>query len=112
MMTNQSTITEQEIRDQRIAAQFKEVKESTRQIIVPEFDGASAEEIIELYHFMTEVEKDEFDLLLRAAPQRSLMAHQIVPWDLPFWEVMVLIGGRGTGKTVCGASADRDWETI
>jgi predicted phage terminase large subunit-like protein len=68
----------------------------------------SAEEIAEIYNEMTEVEKREFDLLLRNSPPRALMPHQEVPLVEMWWEVMLLVGGRGTGKTVCGATAVRN----
>lgn len=67
-------------------------------------------ELEQLYQTMTQKERDEFDALLSTAPPRVLLPHQVVPdpW-VPnrWWENMVLIGGRGVGKTVTGAFAAR-----
>jgi predicted phage terminase large subunit-like protein len=67
----------------------------------------TTEEIQELYTNMSHEERQEFDLLLRNSPPSALMPHQIVPIDNPWWEVYVLVGGRGVGKTVAGAHAVR-----
>jgi phage terminase large subunit-like protein len=64
-----------------------------------------------LYDAMTETERDEIDSLLITAPPRNLMRHQAVPDPSAFdrwWEVFLLIGGRGTGKTVSGAYEARN----
>lgn len=78
-------------------------------IIDPSFeiDDLSIEEIEAAYHLLTPEEKQHFDDLLRNSPPRSLMPHQAVPTNLIWWEVFLLVGGRGTGKTVCGASETR-----
>lgn len=74
----------------------------------PSILGFTAEEMSELYADMTPVERHEFDALLRNTPARSLMPHQVVPLDETWWEVMLLVGGRGVGKTVTGAFAVRE----
>jgi phage terminase large subunit-like protein len=65
------------------------------------------EEILELYEYADERQRREIDLLLRSqgGPENALLPHQIVPFQRDDWEVMALEGGRGTGKTVCGATA-------
>lgn len=65
-------------------------------------------EIEEIYASMTPEEMAEFDSLLRTAPPRNLMPHQTVPIHLLWWEVYLLVGGRGTGKTVAGAYETRN----
>lgn len=67
----------------------------------------STEEIMELYNAMTIAEQSEFEALLRTSPPRALMPHQVVPHWETWWEVYVLVGGRGVGKTVAGASEAR-----
>lgn len=64
--------------------------------------------ISDLYHDLTPEEKSEFDALVKASPPRALLPHQLVPINEQWWEVFLLIGGRGTGKTVTGASAVRE----
>jgi predicted phage terminase large subunit-like protein len=66
------------------------------------------EEIQELYAVMTIEERQEFDILLRNSPPRALMPHQAVPIDIDWWEVYLLVGGRGVGKTVAGAYEARN----
>lgn len=67
----------------------------------------TSDEVLAIYEMMNEIEKDEFDKLLRNSPPRALMPHQIVPDDQQWWEVFLLVGGRGVGKTVTGASEAR-----
>jgi predicted phage terminase large subunit-like protein len=67
----------------------------------------SVEEIEEIYSLMTPEEQVNFEQLLRSAPPRSLMPHQLVPIHEMWWEICLLVGGRGTGKTVTGASETR-----
>lgn len=63
----------------------------------------SKDEISELIGEMTPLERAEFDRLLKHAPKRQLLPHQIVPFWRQDWECMLLVGGRGVGKTVCGS---------
>lgn len=63
----------------------------------------SLEDINNEYENLTPAEKQELDSLLRTAPPTNLMPHQQVPINLTWWEVYLLVGGRGTGKTVAGA---------
>jgi phage terminase large subunit-like protein len=72
-----------------------------------EFEGLpDPEELLDLYQHLDPFEQREFDKLLAAqgGMEHPLMAHQIVPWWRDDWEVMALNGGRGVGKTVCGAT--------
>jgi len=62
----------------------------------------------ELWEVMTESERREIDVLLKTAPARALMPHQIVPWGKDWWDIFMLIGGRGVGKTVAGVFACRE----
>lgn len=74
-------------------------------------DRLSVEQILEVYEFLTDKEKAEVDAILRVSPPTNLLPHQIVPnpqQKQRWWEVYLLIGGRGTGKTVAGAFAVRD----
>lgn len=71
-------------------------------------DQFTEEEIRFALDNMTEDERRDFDALLRNSPPRALMYHQIVPVHLTWWEVYLLIGGRGTGKTVAGATETRN----
>ena len=57
----------------------------------------------EMYTYMSEEERAEIDSLLKVSPSRVLMPHQVVPLHLDWWSVYLLVGGRGTGKTVAGA---------
>lgn len=66
------------------------------------------DEILAIYDEMTLSERDEFDKLLRNSPPRALMPHQVVPLNELWWEVYLLVGGRGTGKTVAGATETRN----
>lgn len=89
-------------------ATYEDLKAQTREapeITVLDF---TAEEIGAIWHYMTPQEQKEFDALLRTSPPRALMPHQIVPIEETWWEVMLLVGGRGTGKTVCGATETRN----
>ncbi len=72
--------------------------------------NSSVSEIEEIYASMTHEEKAEFDALIRTAPPRNLMPHQVVPSPelAPWMEVYLLVGGRGTGKTVAGAYEARN----
>lgn len=65
------------------------------------------EEILELYEYADERQRREIDMLLglQGGPENALLPHQVVPFQRDDWEVMALEGGRGTGKTVCGATA-------
>lgn len=65
-------------------------------------------EIRDLYACMSLEERNEFDILLRNSPPRALMPHQNVPVDVDWWEVYLLVGGRGVGKTVAGAYETRN----
>jgi phage terminase large subunit-like protein len=71
-----------------------------------EFEGVPDEqEILELYEFLDETEKREFDkLLLAGSNVMPLLPHQIIPWWRDDWEVFALEGGRGVGKTLTGAN--------
>lgn len=66
-----------------------------------------SDEISDLMSYMTPQELIEFDALLRNSPPRALMPHQLVPHEEDWWEVYLLLGGRGVGKTVAGASEVR-----
>jgi phage terminase large subunit-like protein len=66
------------------------------------------EDLLSIYELMSKDEQDEFERLLRAAPPTTLMPHQHVPLDQKWWEIFLLVGGRGTGKTVTGAFAARE----
>lgn len=68
----------------------------------------STEEVIEAYNMMTPAERNEFEALLRTSPPRALMYHQVVPVWETWWEVFLLVGGRGVGKTVTGATEARN----
>jgi len=76
--------------------------------IVTSLNEFTPDEIELLYGEMSPDEQQEFDTLLKTAPPRALMPHQYVPIHLGWWEVYVLVGGRGVGKTVTGAYAVRD----
>jgi phage terminase large subunit-like protein len=73
-----------------------------------EFEGqeSALAEIAELYEYADERQKREIDQLLtmQGGPEGALLAHQIIPFWRDDWEVMALEGGRGTGKTVTGAT--------
>jgi predicted phage terminase large subunit-like protein len=71
-------------------------------------DQMTLEELTEAYSLLSEEDRIYFDTLLRNSPPRSLMPHQMVPLEEQWWEVMLLVGGRGTGKTVCGAYEARN----
>lgn len=71
-------------------------------------ESLSLGELKELYALMTPEDKEEFESLLRNSPPRSLMPHQIVPLHVDWWEVSLHVGGRGTGKTVTGATEVRN----
>lgn len=66
------------------------------------------EELEEYYSLMTEDQRKEIDSLLRASPPTALMPHQVVPIESDWWDVTLLVGGRGIGKTVTGAYAARE----
>lgn len=66
------------------------------------------EKVRKIYDQMDSKEKAEFEALLRNSPPRSALPHQEVPTHLDWWEVFLLIGGRGVGKTDCGAMAARN----
>lgn len=72
-----------------------------------ELGDFSVGEVAELYNDLTTAEKAELDSLLRTAPPRNLMPHQVVPHNLDWMEVYLLMGGRGVGKTVAGAYETR-----
>ena len=94
--------------DTAFAPTYEDLKRetpSTPNIAISDF---TKEEIDLIYSEMTASEKKEFDILLRNSPPRALMPHQIVPLEEQWWETMLLVGGRGTGKTVCGATAARN----
>jgi phage terminase large subunit-like protein len=74
----------------------------------PTICGFSVEQVRELYDAMTPEEQHDFDAILRNSPPRALLPHQMVPIEDDWWEVMLLVGGRGTGKTVCGATETRN----
>lgn len=61
------------------------------------------EMVTDLYDSLSPEEQRELDALIRTSPPKALMPHQIVPHHLTWWEIMVLVGGRGVGKTVFGA---------
>src|SRR4051812_3878853 len=65
-----------------------------------EFEGIPDEdEILELYEYLDEQEKREFDKLLAAGSDvMPLLPHQIIPWWRDDWETFALEGGRGVGK--------------
>jgi predicted phage terminase large subunit-like protein len=67
----------------------------------------TTEEVVEAYNLMTPAERSEFESLLKTSPPRALMPHQEVPVWETWWEVYLLVGGRGVGKTVAGASEAR-----
>lgn len=70
-----------------------------------EFEGLpDLEALVELIDYLDEVQLHELDQLLELAQTRPLMFHQIVPWWRVDWAIMLLIGGRGIGKTVAGAT--------
>lgn len=70
--------------------------------------NCTPEEIQEIWESLDAKEKHEFDSLIRASPPRSLMPHQIVPIESLWWEVYLLVGGRGVGKTLTGAFETRN----
>lgn len=74
-------------------------------ILPEEFYEMTPDEIIDIYHHMTPEQQNEFDALLRSAPPCALKPYQRVPLEETWWEVMLLIGGRGIGKTLTGAYA-------
>lgn len=69
-------------------------------------EGEEWAEILELYQYADEHQRREIDRLLglQGGPENALLPHQIIPFQRDDWEVMALEGGRGTGKTVCGAT--------
>jgi phage terminase large subunit-like protein len=71
-----------------------------------EFEGIpDEEEILELYEYLDEQEKREFDKLLAAGSDvMPMLPHQIIPWWRDDWETFALEGGRGVGKTITGAN--------
>lgn len=81
-------------------------------VLAPEqnlnLEDFSIDELLDLMQYMTPEERTMFDDLLKSAPPRSLMPHQMVPHNQSWWEIMLLVGGRGTGKTVTGASEARN----
>jgi phage terminase large subunit-like protein len=72
-----------------------------------EFKGLpDPDEIIDLYNYLDPAEQRELDRLLglNEAAYRVPLLHQIIPWWRDDWEIMALNGGRGVGKTDCGAA--------
>lgn len=68
---------------------------------------SNEDDFLSLYNSFSPAEQAELDALLRTAPPRALMPHQDVPVHLQWWEVYLLIGGRGVGKTVAGSFGTR-----
>lgn len=68
----------------------------------------SKEEIFEAWDYLSPEERNELDLLLAVSPPTFLMPHQVIPIEQDWWEMTLLVGGRGVGKTVTGAFAVRD----
>jgi predicted phage terminase large subunit-like protein len=66
------------------------------------------DELDELWPYLTEIERADIDALLRNGPVNVRMPHQIAPPPSADWSVFLCIGGRGIGKTVCGAEECRD----
>ena len=78
------------------AATYEEVKAQTRnESGMPSVLDFTTEEVQAIWEFMTLEERHELDLLLRVSPPRALMPHQEVPIEEDWWEVMLLVGGRG-----------------
>jgi phage terminase large subunit-like protein len=65
----------------------------------------SADELAEILDMADEATMREMTHILSLVQAHPLLAHQVVPWWRPDWVTMVLVGGRGVGKTVCGATA-------
>lgn len=65
------------------------------------------EEMVENYEWLAPDEQAIVDTLLSSfvGLPAPLMPHQIVPWNVPWWNVFALKGGRGIGKTGCGSHA-------
>lgn len=63
------------------------------------------QEVVELYPYLDDVQKRQLDRLLDLALEAPLLRHQIVPWWDDSWDVMLLSGGRGVGKTRTGSYA-------
>lgn len=70
-----------------------------------ELSNYTQDEFWSVYNEMSLEEQAELDALLRVMPSRTLMPHQVVPVDQLWWTTYLLVGGRGTGKTVAGAFA-------
>ena len=71
-------------------------------------DLFSSSDFENIYKQLPPEEQAEIDALLMTAPPRNLMPHQVVPIEETWWEVYLLVGGRGVGKTVAGAYAARE----
>lgn len=68
----------------------------------------SAEEIANIWMNLSPEQQIELESLIKVAPPRALMPHQVVPVAQTWWEVYLLVGGRGVGKTVAGATETRN----
>lgn len=90
------------------APTYEDIKFQTPRIPDLGLVDFTEDDILAIYETMTPLEKDEFDKLLRNSPPRALMPHQVVPKDQLWWEVFLLVGGRGVGKTVTGATESRN----
>lgn len=94
-------LTEEQVRAAVIGATYGDVKEETYS---PASGSGicldySPQDLQIIYGSLTDVEKRELDRLILNSPPRALMPHQHVPLgDNRWWEVMLLIGGRGVGK--------------
>lgn len=62
----------------------------------------------DIWPLMSDDEKSEVERLLKASPPTALMPHQRVPIEETWWEVYLLAGGRGVGKTIAGAFEARN----
>lgn len=73
-----------------------------------DFIEFTTDDIEELWSELDVAERAEFEALIRNSPPKALMPHQLVPIEQVWWEVFLLVGGRGTGKTVTGAFESRN----
>lgn len=91
-------------------ATYEDVRKATPNTpnLIGSVSDFKSDEIADLMSYMTPQELIEFDALLRNSPPRALMPHQRVPIEEDWWEVYLLLGGRGVGKTVAGATETRN----
>lgn len=62
------------------------------------------EELEEIIEWADEETRREMSLILSLVQSQPLLPHQVIPWWRGDWATTLLVGGRGIGKTVAGAT--------